>query len=226
LIGNVGSLNGAERIGRQAGGIVALIGLLLAIPGMARSVRASDWVSGRPELVFRPSRLPVISVGWFATMGSTWRPLPIRPGPNARVLMLVAGTSLYLAGMTLAVVSRLALGSSYRPSSTLGLSLAPKHRLVTTGPFALVRHPMYVGLCLAAFGALLLYRTWACLLLLAQLPVLVVRASQEDELLSRAFADEWRSYAQRVNAWLPRASCPPCAEVGPDLGPKERPGSV
>jgi protein-S-isoprenylcysteine O-methyltransferase Ste14 len=196
-------LDTAERRGRRVAGAVALGGLLLALPGVVSSVRGSSSTSGRPNLVFTPVRLLVISAGWFGILALAWRPMPLRPELNARVLMFIGGLGAFVAGMALAVMGRLALGSSYRPSSTVGLSLAPGHRLVTTGPFAFVRHPMYVGLGVAAVGALLLFRTWACVLLVAQLPVLVVRARREERLLSRAFGDEWAQYADRVGAWLP-----------------------
>jgi protein-S-isoprenylcysteine O-methyltransferase Ste14 len=123
-------------------------------------------------------------------------------------MLLAGGLGLYLAGMALAVAGRLALGSSYRPSSTLGATLAPNHRLVTSGPFAIVRHPMYLGLALAALGALALYRTWSTMLFVLQVPVLVVRAHREEELLARTFGEAWEQYAARVPAWLPRGAHP------------------
>jgi hypothetical protein len=104
----------------------------------------------------------------------------------------------------LAVCGRLALGPNYRPSTTLGVSLAPDHRLVTTGPFAIIRHPMYAGLMLAAIGSVGLYRTWSTVLFVSQLPVLVIRAKREEELLARTFGEAWERYAARVPPWLPR----------------------
>jgi protein-S-isoprenylcysteine O-methyltransferase Ste14 len=154
--------------------------------------------------VFTPVRLFGIAVGWFGVAALAWRPLPVRPNQAARWTLLTGGLGLYLVGMGLAVAGRLALGSSYRPSSSLGATLAPEHRLVTTGPFAVVRHPMYVGLALAAVGAMAVYRTWSTLLFVLQLPVLEVRARREDELLARAFNGQWSRYAARVPAWLPR----------------------
>jgi protein-S-isoprenylcysteine O-methyltransferase Ste14 len=193
----------AERIGRRIGGIVAIAAAASAIPGVVRSARQSGPISGRPELVFTPARLLAISVGWFGAAAAGWRPLPVRLGRRARWLLLGGGMTLYLAGLALAVAGRLALGSSYRPSSTLGAALAPDHRLVTTGPYAVVRHPMYLGLALAAVGALAVYRTWSTVVFVVQVPILVVRARREDELLAETFGDAWLRYANRAPAWLP-----------------------
>lgn len=201
-------LDRAERSGHRLGALVAIAAATTALPGMVRVVRERGPAGGRPELVFTPLRLLLIGAGWFGAAAAGWRPLPVRPGHTARWMLLAGGLGLYLAGMGLAVAGRLALGSSYRPSSTLGATLAPNHRLVTSGPFAIVRHPMYLGLALAALGALALYRTWSTMLFVLQVPVLVVRAHREEELLARTFGEAWEQYAARVPAWLPRGAHP------------------
>jgi len=201
-------LDRAERSAHRLGALVAIAAATTAPPGMVRVVRERGPAGGRPELVFTPLRLLLIGAGWFGAAAAGWRPLPVRPSQPSRWMLLAAGLGLYLAGMGLAVAGRLALGSSYRPSSTLGATLAPNHRLVTRGPFAIVRHPMYLGLALAALGALALYRTWSTMLFVLQVPVLVVRAHREEELLARTFGGAWEQYAARVPAWLPRGAHP------------------
>jgi protein-S-isoprenylcysteine O-methyltransferase Ste14 len=148
-----------EDSARRLGAIVAFGAAMTAIPGMARAVRSRGPRSGRPELVFTPLRVALISAAWGAGSAAAWRPLPLRPGPAARGVLAIVGLGIYLTGIALAVSGRCALGRSYAPSSTLGLTLADEPRLVTSGPFAMVRHPMYVGLALASIGAVLLYRS-------------------------------------------------------------------
>lgn len=208
------SIDWAELAVRRLGALVALAPASTLLPGLISAVRERGAASGRPELVFTPLRLTLIGVGWLGAAAAAWRPLPFRPGPRARWMLLGGGLGLYVAGMGLAVAGRVALGSSYRPSSTLGATLAPNHHLVTTGPFAVVRHPMYVGLALAAIGALAVYRTWSTVLFVVQLPVLVVRAEREEELLAQTFGEAWRRYTRRVPAWLPRMPKPPVVLAG------------
>jgi protein-S-isoprenylcysteine O-methyltransferase Ste14 len=62
---------------------------------------------------------------------------------------------------------------------------------------------MYLGLALAALGALAVYRTWSTLLFILQTPVLVRRAQREDQVLAQTHGETWRRYAERVSAWLP-----------------------
>lgn len=77
--------------------------------------------------------------------------------------------------------------------------------LATTGPYAYVRHPQYVGFILVMFGFLL---QWPTLLTLAMFPVLVwmyVRlARQEERAAAAQFGDTYGNYARQVPAFFPR----------------------
>ena len=79
--------------------------------------------------------------------------------------------------------------------------------LATTGPYAHVRHPQYVGFILIMFGFLL---QWPTLLTLVMFPVLVwmyVRLARSEEREVEAdFGETYRAYARRVPAFLPRLS--------------------
>ncbi|KAB2916708.1 MAG: isoprenylcysteine carboxylmethyltransferase family protein [Hyphomicrobiaceae bacterium] len=79
-----------------------------------------------------------------------------------------------------------------------------KNELATTGPYAHVRHPQYVGFVLIMFGFLL---QWPTLLTLAMFPVLLwmyVRLARTEEREAiAAFGDAYRQYAARVPAFLP-----------------------
>jgi protein-S-isoprenylcysteine O-methyltransferase Ste14 len=198
------AIDRGERIVRRLGALGALAGALVIAPGVVASAGRHGPSEGRPERVLRPARLAAVAVGWVAAMAALWRPLPVRPSSSLRAVLLVAGSTLLTVGLGLGLAGRLALGRSYRVSTTLGVALAPDARLVTTGPFALVRHPMYAGLALAAVGASLVYRTWTTLAFVAQVPVLVARARREDRLLEHTFGEGWRTYARRVPGWLPR----------------------
>jgi protein-S-isoprenylcysteine O-methyltransferase Ste14 len=88
-----------------------------------------------------------------------------------------------------------------------------KGELATTGPYAYVRHPQYVGFILVMFGFLL---QWPTLLTLAMFPVLVwmyVRLARTEEAEVRGVFDgEYESYAARTPAWLPRLFSAPQAQ--------------
>jgi len=82
--------------------------------------------------------------------------------------------------------------------------LQAKHRLVQHGPYAFVRHPMYLGYWLALAGVTLVYRTWTPLLFLVMcVPSFYRRAQREEVALATAFGDEWRGYAARAKFLIP-----------------------
>ena len=133
-----------------------------------------------------------------------WSPLPWIVSPQTRIWMLALGSLLYFPGMSFVLWGRLALGKNYFVSTGFGAQLFADHQLVTRGPFAIVRHPMYSGLILAALGALLLYFTWTTLYFACFALLLTVRARREELALSAEFGAQWVEYCKRVPAFIPR----------------------
>ena len=79
------------------------------------------------------------------------------------------------------------------------------HRLATTGVYAYVRHPQYIGFILVMFGFLL---QWPTLLTLAMFPVLVVMyvrlARTEERESIGAFGDTYRAYMAELPGFIAR----------------------
>jgi protein-S-isoprenylcysteine O-methyltransferase Ste14 len=71
-------------------------------------------------------------------------------------------------------------------------------KVISTGPYAIVRHPMYVGAVLTyAFSPLALGSYWAFIPGLMILPVLIYRIINEEKLLLRDL-EGYREYTQKV----------------------------
>jgi protein-S-isoprenylcysteine O-methyltransferase Ste14 len=84
-----------------------------------------------------------------------------------------------------------------------GMSELPT-RLVTSGPYALTRNPMYLGNLLFELGLLLALRSPLALLLFAAHAVRFARrVGIDEERLERHFGDEYRAYVSRVKRWIP-----------------------
>jgi protein-S-isoprenylcysteine O-methyltransferase Ste14 len=79
------------------------------------------------------------------------------------------------------------------------------HRLATTGPYARVRHPQYIGFVLIMTGFLL---QWPTLVTLVMFPVLVfmyLRLARREERYAREeFGDAYRRYEENTPAFLPK----------------------
>ena len=118
---------------------------------------------------------------------------------DTALALAMSGCAFALVGAALVRRSRAQLGSAW--------SLLPKADrdtgLVTTGPYRLVRHPIYLGLTLVAAGNALSFGNVAALLLVALgiVPTFAWRARVEEGELSRTFGETWggeRRGTQRV----------------------------
>ena len=79
-----------------------------------------------------------------------------------------------------------------------------KHELVTKGPFKLIRHPQYlcqILLDIGAAAATLGYIVGG--LALIEIPVYIIRASMEDKLLAKHFAEKFSEYKKKSGFMIP-----------------------
>lgn len=80
----------------------------------------------------------------------------------------------------------------------------PPQRIVTDGPYAYVRNPMYLGHLIFMLGVALTLRSWLALALFAFHAVWVHRRVLADEArLTALFGSEYTDYQARVKRWLP-----------------------
>ena len=85
-----------------------------------------------------------------------------------------------------------------RHTVRLTIEVAPEQRVVSTGPYAIVRHPMYATASLYLVGTPLALGSWWGLIGFAgMLPVLVWRLLDEERLLERALPG-YRDYERCV----------------------------
>jgi protein-S-isoprenylcysteine O-methyltransferase Ste14 len=133
-----------------------------------------------------------------------WRPFPFRLTKQQGEFLSAIGAIIYFPGVSLYLWGLVTLRSQFGVSGLFGAELYKEHELIMNGPFAIIRHPMYVGVLLAALGALLVFRTWAMMVFMPMSLVVVARAEREEKLLEQEFGDEWRVYASKVPKWLPK----------------------
>jgi protein-S-isoprenylcysteine O-methyltransferase Ste14 len=79
------------------------------------------------------------------------------------------------------------------------------HELIRTGPYAVVRHPVYASLFLMMLATGLLFARWPLLLLSIALYIAgtEIRIHAEEGLLRARFGEEFEAYRKSVPAYLP-----------------------
>ncbi|HEX2023045.1 MAG TPA: isoprenylcysteine carboxylmethyltransferase family protein [Candidatus Thermoplasmatota archaeon] len=113
---------------------------------------------------------------------------------------LLMGVPFVAAGLGLALWA----ASTMRAAGTTLDPRGTATKLVTAGPYARSRNPIYLGFALFYGGvAVILPSLWALLLL--PLAILAVRhavIAPEERHLERAFGGAWLDYARRVRRWM------------------------
>lgn len=113
----------------------------------------------------------------------------------------VAGAVLAVAGIAATFAAQVAMGTSWR----IGVDHAERTELVTSGPFAVVRNPIYSAMLPTAFGLALLVPSWiavAGILALAVALELQVRVVEEP-YLRQVHGAAYDRYGQRVGRFIP-----------------------
>jgi protein-S-isoprenylcysteine O-methyltransferase Ste14 len=93
-----------------------------------------------------------------------------------------------LAGDAMVALGWLAVFAVFRANSFTAatVELAPDHKVVSTGPYALVRHPMYASALIMLTGIpIALGSWWGLLVIVALMPVLLWRLFDEERFLAR-----------------------------------------
>lgn len=127
-----------------------------------------------------------------------WAPVPA-PALDLR-LRLGVGLPLVVAGAALGVWGLATMRRARTPAEPWKTPRA----LVTDGPFARTRNPLYVAMALIVAGLALALDALLALPLLVP-ALLVVRQGvvlREERYLERKFGDEYRAYCARVRRWL------------------------
>jgi len=110
------------------------------------------------------------------------------------------GLVVYLVFSWIQVWSFKTLGDNYSQD----IMVKKNHELVTKGPFKLIRHPQYlcqILLDIGATAATLSYIVGGFALI--EIPIYIMRASMEDKLLSKHFAEKFSEYKKKSGFMIP-----------------------
>lgn len=164
----------------------------------------------KPTEVQEAKRAPVSSLGIFLQsisfaliwlLGRTqWWPFP----PSSVGELVLAGLAVILAFASsvfcLLAVRTLGKQWTYRARVIEG------HELIATGPYAVVRNPIYLGMFGMILSTGLVYSRWWNFLAAVVFFLIGnrIRVRAEEKLLRETFGSQFDDYARRVPAFLPR----------------------
>jgi protein-S-isoprenylcysteine O-methyltransferase Ste14 len=157
----------------------------------------TGWNAGTPAKSDRRARWGILLevVGYsLLWQGPFWaqRPSSLRIGLSIAMLVMAA---------LLSWTSTRALGRHLRFDAALSVD----HRLVRSGPYRVVRHPVYASmLCLLlGTGFMVSGPWWFVAGVLAFVVGTEIRVRVEDGLLAARFGEEFREYQRSVPAYIP-----------------------
>jgi len=111
------------------------------------------------------------------------------------------GIALTTFGVAVAIWARHCIGQYWSARVTL----KEGHRVIKAGPYALVRHPIYTGMLLAAMGTGLVIGEWRGVLGAAVMWLAHThKARREEALLTKELGEEYSSYRKSTGFLFPR----------------------
>ncbi len=163
-------------------------GALRILRGQRAHLLVADapwWIQYYPPLVWLPFVVAYV------------QPLAIELDQTLRLV----GLAVAVTSAAFAAWAMWSLGRSYG----IRMDVFEGHSLKTDGPYALVRHPMYLGVVLFHVGASLALESPLLLVATALFvaPFTAFRISAEEKILKDAFGERYLRYAERVPALLP-----------------------
>lgn len=123
-----------------------------------------------------------------------------RFAPDERWISWLGG-GLTLAGILFAIWARTTIGREWSAE----VQIKEGHKLIRSGPYARIRHPIYTGILLAVLGTALAIGEYRGLLALAIMCVGFARkAKKEESFLAAQFGPAFDEHRRRTGFFLPR----------------------
>lgn len=109
------------------------------------------------------------------------------------------GVFICAVGIIFAIWARTHLGKNWG----MPMSVKEKPELVMTGPYYLIRHPIYTGIAIAAFGSMVtvgfMWLVWFILLF----TYFIYSAKKEEKVMLQQFPKEYADYMKRTKMLIP-----------------------
>ena len=163
-----------------------------------RQTTASSNVTDRASLhVQMVKAIKVVILIGLAVQAILPDVLPLTSDPLG---LRMAGAFIYSAGLLIAIRGRTELGRNW--SDIEAATILSGQRVVSGGPYRLIRHPIYVGDLLLLLGFELALNSWLVLGVLLLAPIVLRQAVQEEKKLSKSLPG-YRAYCEGTKRFIP-----------------------
>ncbi len=155
--------------------ILQIIGVALVVIAVLRFTAVKDRYARAVAALFEKGVFaPPPALGWFAA-------------------------ALVALGILFAVWARFHLGRNWSGAP----AVKEKPELVTSGPYRFVRHPIYAGIVLAAFGTALTGTPFGIYIFVIASVIFLPRMNKEEKIMFELFPNEYPAYRARTKRLIP-----------------------
>ncbi|PTM94954.1 protein-S-isoprenylcysteine O-methyltransferase [Mycoplana dimorpha] len=179
-------------------GIVAWTVIRYPFERRARRVRVVDNRRSPSDMCGLVMAVLGMAVIPFVYLATDW---PAAADYPARAWAVGAGALLFFGAVWLFRRTHKELGKNW----SISLEIRDKHQLVSGGPYALIRHPMYTSFLLMALGQAFLLSNWIAGLagLVGFAFLFFLRVDKEERMMMDSFGPTYRDYMDRTKRLIP-----------------------
>ena len=169
---------------------------VFALVWISKSRGTNETTSGEP-FASRLVHLGLLAAGFVLIFAKGLPGVRLVPGSDA---LFFTGLAVAAAGVAFMIWARYHLGLYWSGAITL----KEGHKLIRTGPYRFVRHPIYTGFVLAVAGSALSTGDLRGLVAIALVAGAYIRKIRlEERWLAQQFGEEYRQFQAEVNALVP-----------------------
>ena len=169
---------------------------VLYLPPAMRTKEKQEGGKGRPKIDLILLQITSLAIVLVAPYSDRHFLGAFDIGDTIRCLGLVP----LAFGLVLMQMAEKYLGRQF----SIEITLKENHRLITSGPYRLIRHPRYLGIITFFLGMSLVFRSYLAAILVVALSVILLwRIHAEESMLQREFGETWDEYCAKSWRLIP-----------------------
>lgn len=154
----------------------------------------------KPETSFLKSMVKLLKALFLLFIIIQTLFLDLFPITDQSLPLIIFGVVLYSLGLGIAVIGRVQLGKNW--ANVEDYQILSNQKLINTGIYRYIRHPIYSGDLLLLIGLELALNSWLVLGVLLLIPYIYWQAKAEESLLESRFPD-YNDYQKNSKMFIP-----------------------